>query len=56
MSRKMLFVVAIVCDQFNTLYSEKGQYICATDGGITVNGDGKCADFFEIRKNCERIL
>lgn len=33
------------CDQFNYLYSECGDVICAPSGGITGRGDGLCPDF-----------
>lgn len=43
------------CDQFSTLYYKEGNEICAPDGGITGNGDGKCPDFFEKRAN-EKLI
>jgi hypothetical protein len=30
------------CDQFNMLYNEDCDFVCAPDGGITGNGDGNC--------------
>jgi hypothetical protein len=33
------------CDQFNYLYDEKCNIVCAPDGGITGQGDGKCPEF-----------
>lgn len=33
------------CDQYNQLYDENCNSICAPSGGITGKGDGKCADF-----------
>jgi hypothetical protein len=39
------------CDQFSQLYEASGNLICAPDGGITGRGDGKCPDFFQVRKN-----
>ncbi|MEK8017249.1 MAG: pilin [Candidatus Parabeggiatoa sp.] len=44
------------CDQYSTLYDACGKEICAPDGGITGKGDGKCADFFEVRKDEEVIF
>lgn len=39
------------CDQFNFLYNEKCEIVCAPDGGITGNGDGSCPEFIgEIEK------
>lgn len=43
------------CDQPSVLFNDKGNYICAPDGGFTGNGDGKCDNFFEQRTNCEKI-
>jgi hypothetical protein len=43
------------CDQFSTLYSATGEVVCAPDGGITGQGDGKCSDFFQQRKN-EKLI
>lgn len=39
------------CDQFSTLYDVDGNEICAPDGGLTGEGDGRCPDFFEQRTN-----
>ncbi len=39
------------CDQFSQLYDSAGKFICAPDGGLTGTGDGKCPDFFRLRKN-----
>ena len=33
------------CDQFNPLYDDQCNYICAPSGGITGKGDRKCEDF-----------
>lgn len=33
------------CDQFNSLYDESCNHICAPSGGFTGRGDGKCLDF-----------
>lgn len=35
------------CDQYSELYDEKGKLLCAPDGGMTGDGDGKCRDFHE---------
>jgi hypothetical protein len=43
------------CDQFNYLYDGTCQPICAPDGGITGNGDGKCADFWKTAK-LDRVI
>jgi hypothetical protein len=33
------------CDQYNELFDENCNYICAPSGGITGKGDMKCTDF-----------
>jgi hypothetical protein len=33
------------CDQYQELYDENCNYICAPYGGITGSGDMKCTDF-----------
>lgn len=43
------------CDQMSTVLDENGDYLCSPDGGFTGRGDGKCADFFQKRKN-EKVL
>ena len=43
------------CDRFSTLYDPAGVIVCAPDGGITGNGDGNCADFFESRSAEYRV-
>ena len=43
------------CDQFSSLYNKDGNLICAPDGGITGQGDGRCPDFFQLRKN-EKLI
>jgi YHS domain-containing protein len=43
------------CDQFSTLYTAGGEVICAPDGGLTGQGDGKCSDFSQERKS-EKLI
>ncbi|CAF1094025.1 unnamed protein product [Adineta ricciae] len=38
------------CDQFNELYDEECNRICAPSGGFTGRGDGKCPDFATTAK------
>lgn len=33
------------CDQYNQLYDENCNILCAPSGGFTGKGDGKCPDF-----------
>lgn len=39
------YVPAQCCDMFSTLYDADGNVICAPDGGIDGQGDGRCEDF-----------
>jgi hypothetical protein len=43
------------CDQPSVLLSEDSTVICAPDGGLSGQGDGKCGDFFQVRKN-EKLI
>jgi hypothetical protein len=43
------------CDQFSTLYDATGNVMCAPDGGLTGQGDGRCRDFFEKRSGEQLI-
>jgi len=36
------YVLAPCCDQFNRLYDERGDYVCAPDGGFHGGGDRRC--------------
>jgi len=38
------------CDQFNILYDDSCNSICAPSGGITGHGDQKCNDFFKAAR------
>ncbi len=38
------------CDQTSVLFDAKGRVIAAPDGGLTGQGDGRAADFFELRQ------
>ncbi len=45
------YITSDCCDQFNYLYNENCEIICAPDGGISGEGDGNCPDFTtEIEK------
>src|SRR5579875_1086680 len=39
------------CDQYNVLYNDACNYVCAPSGGFTGKGDGKCSDFFTKAKH-----
>jgi len=49
------YITSPCCDNYNYLYNENNQVICAPDGGITGRGDGKCIDFSSDKKTCELI-
>jgi hypothetical protein len=39
------YITSDCCDQFNNLYDEDCNYVCAPDGGITGSGDQNCPEF-----------
>ena len=43
------------CDIPSDVYSAGGTIICHADGGLNGAGDGRCSDFFSLRKN-EKII
>jgi hypothetical protein len=43
------------CDIPGIVYDLQGAEVCAPTGGLTGNGDGKCADFFDAKKDCRTI-
>jgi hypothetical protein len=43
------------CDQYNMLYDENCNPICAPSGGFTGRGDGKCTDFNEKAKKLRLV-
>lgn len=43
------------CDQYTTVYHEDGEPICAPDGGLKGNGDGKCPDFYSEATQSNKI-
>ena len=49
------FVPAHCCDIPGTLYNSEGNVLCAPDGGIKGDGDGRCTDFFTHRTNEQLI-
>lgn len=48
--KKVFLFSSNCCDQFNLLFDENCNYVCAPTGGITGKGDMKCTDFTEIAK------
>lgn len=47
------YITSGCCDQYNFLYDEKCNIVCAPDGGISGGGDGKCP---ESMKQANQIL
>lgn len=43
--KKVYAFSANCCDQYNPVYDENCNYICAPSGGFTGRGDGRCIDF-----------
>ncbi len=39
------YITSGCCDQYNYLYNENCEVVCAPDGGFTGKGDQKCPDF-----------
>lgn len=39
------YITSDCCDQFNYLYDDKCNVVCAPDGGFTGGGDGNCPTF-----------
>ena len=39
------YITSDCCDQFNYLYDDKCNEVCAPDGGFTGTGDGNCPPF-----------
>lgn len=53
--KKVYYVVAPCCDQFNELYDANCKKLGNPDGGFTGRGDGKFPDFAEKRTK-EKVL
>jgi hypothetical protein len=49
------YIPADCCDQYSELYDSKCNLICAPDGGLVGNGDGRCPDFVANRSNEQLI-
>lgn len=44
-SNTYYYVTSGCCDQFNYLYDDKCNIVCAPDGGFSGGGDGNCPTF-----------
>jgi len=45
----VFYIPPSCCDVPGELYTGDGDLICAPDGGIGGDGDGRCPDFFSVR-------
>jgi hypothetical protein len=43
--KRVFYFNSNCCDQYNIVYDENCNIVCAPGGGITGKGDGKCSDF-----------
>lgn len=50
-NQTVYYVPAHCCDISGVLYDVDGNVLCAPDGGIKGDGDGRCTDFFDQRIN-----
>lgn len=53
--KTVYLVIAPCCDQYNVVYDENCNRICAASGGITGKGDGKCEDFSTTAQHVKLI-
>lgn len=44
-SKTFYYVTSDCCDQYNYLFNDSCEIICAPDGGFTGKGDQKCPEF-----------
>ena len=47
----VFYVSAPCCDQMSELFDLECRLLCRPDGGFTGKGDGRCADFNEMKSN-----
>lgn len=53
--RRVFYFSSNCCDQYNVVYDEKCNYVCAPSGGYTGKGDMKCTDFKENAKEVRLV-
>lgn len=53
--KRVFYFSGNCCDQFNQVFDENCNYICAPSGGITGKGDRKCDDFNSTAKKVRLI-
>jgi hypothetical protein len=49
------YVPPVCCDVLGQLYSATGQLLCAPDGGLQGQGDGRCPDFFQTAQSVKVV-
>jgi len=54
-NQTVYFIPSYCCDVFSELYDSNCTLVCHPDGGITGRGDGRCTDFFDLRKD-EKLI
>jgi hypothetical protein len=55
LNKKVYYFTSDCCDQYNYLYDNNCNIICAPDGGITGGGDGRCGNFNEAKEKGKLI-
>jgi len=45
--QRVFYVSSDCCDQYNHVYDANCNILCAPDGGLIGNGDGRCTDFYQ---------
>lgn len=53
--KKVYLFSSNCCDQYNMLYDDSCNYICAPLGGITGRGDGACRDFYTTARHVKLV-
>ncbi len=54
-NQTVYYIPSYCCDVYSELYDSNCTLICHPDGGITGRGDGRCTDFFDLRKD-EKLI
>ncbi len=53
--KKVYLFMSGCCDQYDSLYDETGNYLCAPSGGFAGKGDGQCANFATAAKHLKLV-
>lgn len=53
--KRVFYFSSNCCDQYNVVYDDNCNYVCAPGGGYTGKGDGKCPDFKENAKEVRLV-